>query len=457
MLCVCTNNNCTNAAFPPLGIPDSSYKCITDCKRSIDVPVMNNRKQPPTENLDKSRDGDYNYQDKDDTNSTDESKTLPLFREPDANKLYLPTLVQMKCRGMLHLSSKKNTFPSCKGIANGLETVREYPPMQPIAAFRSFTQAMNINVDDHHHSSPGFGDTVPQDRNSQGNEKPKEKLNLPLIVDDKWDEMKSSMQQETSLDLNKFGSIRSDMKMYGTSSAYLLVLRPYSEFSQTISKHSDTYTAVDVDNKEDVKPKPQTAADDDANEDRHNDAHIPIPKQSIIYAITPVNEFGVTKRHVNVNNKGDGMTCSSSTTKLGFVEIHMASIGQEDEIDENQNASPRTNRANGIGIEEGKSYTKDTKQQQEQGQPKPSPTAIGLPPSRQQIKDFWIKFNEASNKIQNQMVFNAKFLKNELENDFISRTFVASEKVKLNCEKNLVRMKKNLVDTYNFLADISKD
>jgi hypothetical protein len=135
----------------------------------------------------------------------------------------------------------------------------------------------------------------------------------------------------------------------------------------------------------------------------------------------------------------------------------MASIGQEDEIDENQNASPRTNRANGIGIEEGKSYTKDTKQQQEQGQPKPSPTAIGLPPSRQQIKDFWIKFNEASNKIQNQMVFNAKFLKNELENDFISRTFVASEKVKLNCEKNLVRMKKNLVDTYNFLADISKD
>jgi len=50
------------------------------------------------------------------------------------------------------------------------------------------------------------------------------------------------------------------------------------------------------------------------------------------------------------------------------------------------------------------------------------------------------------------MYENAKFIKEELENDFVSRTFKASQKVAGNCKKNLGRMQKTGEDIINFFS-----
>jgi hypothetical protein len=55
------------------------------------------------------------------------------------------------------------------------------------------------------------------------------------------------------------------------------------------------------------------------------------------------------------------------------------------------------------------------------------------------------------------MMQNANLVREELENDFVNRTFQASQKVAGSFEKNLVRMKKTLEDTVNFLSGAGKD
>lgn len=434
---------------------------------------MGNRRQAPSEDgvdntlVDKQNDSPHEKGRKNPSNSNNprDRQTLPLFREPNANQLYRPTLVHMKCRGVLNISSKKNNLPTCEGIANGLETVREYPPMQPKAALHSFAHTMNVHLDDHN-VLPGFGDKPTSNRGQmkKGNEQAKEQVNLPIIVDDKWDDMKSSIQEESSFDLNKFGSIKSDMKMYGTSSAYLLVLRPYADFNHTVSPQQNDSTP-------DEKKHPKDADHTHTPDVEHGKTghlhteDLPIPNKSIIYAVNPVNEFGLTKRRVNVKNDGHAMTCTSSTVKVGILEIHMASIGQEDVMDEKDNSNVSTsrsrhgtNRAHGVEEDEGgEEKLLGASQEETTVFPIPGPTNAVTFPSFQETKEIFTKFSDASKKVHNSMTFNAKFLKNELENDFLRRTWAASEKVMLNCEKNVVRMKKTLVDAYKFLSDLSRD
>ena len=379
---------------------------------------MTNRKRPTIKHADGS-----------DNSPLPEQRSV----EIDENKLYRPTLLKMQCRGIFQLPAKGKSLPSCKGISSGLETVKEYYPMYPGVALHNFkgqTSFYNPDTDD---DDSGFGG----DPENQKKEDGKQTMNLPHVVDSKWESMKENIQEETSLDLKKQVATKSNMKMYGTSSAYLLVLRPYLGNPQIIEKHNGEQLDKEI--------KPSQVSAGDSSKDAS------ISSKSIVYAIHPVNEFGVTNRILKVDNDSSNMSCSSTTVKLGVLEIHMSSIGEDNEMDDEEDRN--TTAETEISAKGGKNNAEDMKMKKKRAldQEGFSPSALGLGmPTLQGTKDFMIKFDKASDKIQSQMYFNATFLKNELKNDFIIRTIAASEKIVLNFEKNLGRMKKTLVDTYNF-------
>jgi hypothetical protein len=447
--------------------------------------------------------GDQN--DNDSNRNADASNSnASLFRAPDENQLYRPTMVHMKCRGMLHLSSKKHSLPSCDGIANGLETIKEYPPMKPHAVYQLFAHNKsfyhpadeeyadgdgngNGNGNRRADPAPGFGANSPYPQRDTRKLK-QQPPQLPLIVDDKWDEMKENVEMETSLDMKKFDSdqVRTDMKMYGTSSAYLLVLRPYTiinhDANANLDANKNSYPSETSHDENEKYRNSNTNVNTNINEEQTPQQHQqrPIPPKSIIYAITPSNEFGITKRKLHVRKKGydyDGISCSSTTVKLGILEIHMASIGKEQIVEDHRsrkksrsrNASDRKGSNNqddadsdieqieDVGsIEDGVVPVRDASTDIDDETTIRLPSAIPIP-TIPQTKEFLMKCNKASDKIQNQMKLNAKFLKDELGNDFVNRTFHASAKVTASCEKNLGRMKKTLLDVYKFISDISRD
>ena len=191
--------------------------------------------------------------------SKDTKERPNIFREPNENELYQPSVIHLKCRGRLHLASPTNSLPICKGIADRLETVREYPPMKPHQALHTFTKHTSFyhpDPDDESAYEAGFGDYPKPSKSTSTtththNQKKKktEHVNLPHVVDTKWQEMKETLQEQTSIDLSKLSTTKLDMKLYGTSSAYLLVLRPYSDLNKAVdidATNDDTRVRVRV-------------------------------------------------------------------------------------------------------------------------------------------------------------------------------------------------------------------
>ena len=360
----------------------------------------------------------------------------PVFRRPNQNQLYRPTVVQLKCRGNLQLSSPTNNLPICKGIANRLETIREYPPMKPQAALHAFTQQTSFyhpDADDSYQG--GFGSQLGRDNpnrdHNRKKRKTKEMVYLPHVVDTKWFEMKQTLQEQSSIDISKLSATESKMNMYGTSNTYLLVLRPYhSNLNGNVNENSTQTEPASA------PPQQGKRVHPDLNS---TDAHL--PRKSIVYAINPVNEFGVAKREVF--SQESELSCESTTVKIGFVEIHMASLKEKRDHDETSKASSSRSRMNN------KISDNDN---DEDMMTEPKPTSLSLPniPTMQQMEDFLTRYNKVSERIQHQMYQNANFIKKELENDFLNRTYSASQ-------KNLSRMKKTLADAYKFLSDFRKD
>lgn len=400
------------------------------------------------------------------------SKSEPLFssentpvQAPNENELYRPSLVHLRCRGALRLTSAKHNV-ICDGISSHLETIREYPPMKPRAALHTFKNQTSFyhppdgDSDDSYQASFGgekeeSGHTNDRRiRNHRTHAVPRQhkKIDLPVVVDTKWTEMKDTLQEQTGVDLTKLDTTHSEMTLYGTSSAYFLVLRPYAEINKAIaqSMKDETIKTDEVSKENEILHKVKgisAQAEDD----------LPIPPKSHIYAVNPVNELGVAKR--KVSSKENGLACTSTTVKLGILEIHMASlekvteVGPEEEKSRSNSvddSSPSSSRARPKS-ETGKGSKPMVEEEEER-------SSIELPlPSLQQMKKFLKKVDDAAEKIQNQMYQNANFVKNELENDFVNRTFQASQKVAGSFEKNLVRMKKTLEDTIKFLSDVGKD
>jgi len=394
------------------------------------------------------------------------SENAPV-QAPNENEVYRPSLVHLRCRGALRLTSTKHDV-ICDGISSHLETIREYPPMKPHAALHTFKNQTSFyhppggDSDDSYQAS--FGGEMEESGNTSGRRirnhkthavpRKDKKIDLPVVVDTKWTEMKDNLQEQTGVDLTKLDTTHSEMTLYGTSSAYFLVLRPYSEINKAIAESMKDETI-------------QTDEESKENENLHEikgilgqvqDDLLPIPPKSHIYAVNPVNELGVAKR--KVSSKENGLACTSTTVKLGILEIHMASLEKVTEVGPEEvksrpnsvdDSSPSSNRARpNSEIDKG---SKPMVEEEEE-----SSSSIKLPlPSLQQMQKFLKKVDHASEKIQNQMYQNANLVKNELENDFVNRTFRASQKVAGSFEKNLVRMKKTLEDTIKFLSDVGKD
>lgn len=402
---------------------------------------------------------------------------------PNENELYRPTLLYLKCRGALRLSSPEHKAV-CKGLPNRLETIREYPPMKPRQALHAFQHQISMyNPDDDRQEANdslfqagfgGYGDDQEFDgenKNRKGRSSSsllaqhqrrkrssmnakqasqQQQQRLPHVVDEKWDEMRKTLQEQTSVDLSKLDKTESEMTMYGTSSVYFLVLKPYSEINAAIIKSVNQNQEGKVQPQQQQNPQEQldksSSRDKTANKESANSSL----NKSFIYAINPVNELGISKR--KISSLDDGIVCSSTTVKLGILEIHMASLGEEDQ-DEKDTSSSTTAATNAKTT---KATTQSSLENDTEVSKSSLPSTMGMDvPSLQDMQRFIDKVDKFGDRLLDQMYQNAKFIKNEVENDFLNRTWKASEKIVGSFEKNLIRMKKNLVDTIKFFTDSS--
>jgi hypothetical protein len=344
---------------------------------------------------------------------------------PDPNKLYRASLHRVKCQGAFyvkkHLSLGRSSV-LCKGIQSRFETIHEYPPMKPAAALQTFRRSTSPLDDE---------DLFQHDKSESQNENDI----MPHVIDSKWTELKNTMKEHSNLKVEKLDKvIESDATFYGTSNCYFLSLKPYYD-SHGRNVHHGTYES-----NESIRWKAHQASksyrtingesilkDIDNNPDSNDeqkDNHI--PEKSIIYAIAPKSEFGLAKRLIN--NKDEGLACSSTTIKLGILEIHMASFQEYQEVLESSQSTPMD-----------KSQMTESRDLRKE--------------SQIQSMDFLHRFENMSNKIQSQMYKNLNLIKEELENDFFNRTVKGAQTVVGNFHKTALRMKKTATDIINFFND----
>lgn len=343
---------------------------------------------------------------------------------PDPNKLYRASLHRVKCQGAFYVKKHPSLGRSsvlCKGIQSRFETIHEYPPMKPSAALQTFRRSTSPLDDD---------DLFQHDKSENQNENDI----MPHVIDPKWNELMDTMKEHSNLKVEKLDKVvESDAAFYGTSNCYFLSLKPYYD-SNGHNVHRGTY-----DSHESIRWKAHQASksyrtingesilkDIDSNpnaKDEQKDNHI--PEKSIIYAIAPKSEFGLAKRLVK--NKDDGLACSSTTIKLGILEIHMASFQEYQEVLENQSTPMDESQ-----MTESRNLSKES----------PIESA-----------DFFHRFESMSNKIQSHMYKNLNLIKEELENDFFNRTVKGAQTVAGNFHKTALRMKKTAIDIINFFND----
>jgi hypothetical protein len=342
---------------------------------------------------------------------------------------------------------------------------------------------------------------------------------LPLIVDKQWDRLKSELDKKSDVDMSQFNSNQPQQSLssstnknkhhlnfLGTTDVYLLVLRPFGNElnsedngndserkvqhsstslkpSSSTSTNTDTNTKTStktspfqlplnpfpdqrtplhtipkrkIDNDKDAKKQHEEEGDDmtdimgsENNKKNKNDT------QSIIYAVAPVNKMGVSKRQVK---DGKGLSCSSKTIKLGILEIHMSTFedGIADEA-EVKNTSMRTgldNESNDIQMKD----NNDGKHNDDDDDTVDSSTIMGTMSSNwDQGKQLYDKLEKMEEKIYNSMKQNAKIIKKEFENDFINRSFKASEKIVGNFGKTMYRMEKAANDLWKMFSDDDND
>ena len=375
--------------------------------------------------------------------SPSEEKVETIKNIVNHDEVYTPFLAKMKCRGNLQIESP-NHLPKCHGISRNIEVLQYYPPMKASQALSTFKNQTSFYHSDDDDNVEGFGGSS----RTQSNIKSHPTLaankdaidNYPHVVDKKWKEMKETLEEQTAVNLSKLDTTNSEMKMYGTSSAYMLMLRPQSEHDKKFVSSTEFEKAFLGQN--DVKQQTNLNEIDDANAQTELSS-----KSSILYAVNPVNELGVAKRLVKSTEHG--VACTSTTVKIGVLEIHMASLEEIREVDETDSQASKENTSS----RDRKYGTTAEGENVEIEKRKP---LITLPTFQETIK-FVEKVDKASDKILHHMIQNAAFVKNELNNDFVNRTAKASEKVVDSFEKNLVRMKKTLIETYKFFSDNGRD
>jgi len=406
-------------------------------------------------------------------------------------------------------------IPKCYGLESRLRPIREYPPMKPHAALQTFKNKTsffhpgedddddeddinnNNNRNRNRNDYNSFGGSRSDRRkinkqNKKEKEELKTKMKLPLIVDTKWDELKKDLSDRSNVDVSKFEATSTqrlgNMDFYGSTDVYLLLLRSdnanadgdtvkhvnrhHSSSSSSkkqqhvkvnpmnlpLSPYPDSRTPNPRNNRppsNDVSSKQQrqkTYYDEKQQMDNNDIESLETMTQNIMedepnnnhiaYAITPVNTFGVSSREIS---DGEGFGCSSTTVKLGILEIHTASFNEHVEIMENENEEMDDSE------DKVKKYSKKglLKKQKEENNDDDERFIVSL----DQLKSYYFKVENMGTKIQNSMIQNAKFVKGELENDFMDRTIHGSEKVVNSFGKTLKRMEKVAYDIYKLWTD----
>ncbi|GFH45572.1 predicted protein [Chaetoceros tenuissimus] len=357
------------------------------------------------------------------------------------DEVYTPFLAKMKCRGNLQIESP-NHFPKCHGISRKIEVLQYYPPMKASQALSTFKNQTSFyhSDDDENEGFGGSPRTQSKIKSHPTLAANKDSIdNYPHVVDKKWKEMKETLEEQTAVNLSKLDTTNSEMKMYGTSSAYMLMLRPQSEHDKKFVSPTEFEKAF-------LGQKDVTQMNLNGTDDAKAQTEL-TSKSSILYAVNPVNELGVAKRLVKSTEHG--VACTSTTIKIGVLEIHLASLEEIREVDDTETQASKDTTS----LRDKKYGTTAEGENVKIERRKP---IITLPTFQETIK-FVEKVDKASDKILHHMVQNATFVKNELNNDFVNRTAKASEKVVDSFEKNLVRMKKTLIETYKFFSDIGRD
>lgn len=334
----------------------------------------------------------------------------------------------------------------------------------------------------------------------------KKQQNLPYIVDTKWDELKKELneREDVDVDISNFNissspenANKNNMKFIGTTDVYMLVLRPNVDgtstgmegmngyggnstnsnsssgiqhhktikpsskekspfelplnpfpdkrtpmYNSSASDHNNKKNKQQHDNKKDHGDKSDNEKNNNGSSSSSNSSQYP---SSIVYALTPVNKFGVSVREAK--DKHGISSCSATTVKLGILEIHMTSI--EDEIEKNDDTNEDKNKA--FKPTMNKDQNQDNSKNDNGDESLSVMTSIKSTIS--QSKTYLDKLDKVSDKIQGSMVQNAKFIKSELENDFLNRTIKASEKIVGNFGKTMTRIEKTVVDVYRWWAD----
>lgn len=358
---------------------------------------------------------------KDENSNPNKTKTV----RPDPNKLYRASLHRVKCQGAFYVKKHPSLGRSsvlCKGIQSRFETIHEYPPMRPAAALQTFQRS----------SSPFDEELRFQYDKAQT---PNENDILPHVIDSKWKELMNTMKDNSNVKTDKLDQVvESDANFYGTSNCYFLSLKPYYDHNGRNVHHVTDESHESIRRKANQASKSYSTINGESilkDIDRHynhkeeqqkdNQTH----EKSIIYAIAPKSEFGVAKRRVK--NKDEGLACSSTTIKLGILEIHMASFEEYQEVLENDSTQTDTSQ-----MRDSQKVTKDA-------------SIVSL--------DFLHRFENMSNKIQSHMYKNMILVKEELENDFFNRTMKGAQMVVGNFHKTALRMKKTATDIMRFFND----
>jgi len=416
----------------------------------------------------------------------------------DANRF-----INSSSRSIADMERIKSSLPKCYGIQSRVQPVREYPPMKPHAALHTFTSQTSF----YHPDSGGGGGRMDQYYNSNsankttssfggrgksqnGKEnKEAEQPKLPLIVDTKWDELKEQLSERSSdLDVSKFYSESSSslqdgdtMNFRGSTDVYLLVLRSAHGLDPAVgpgtgraaggagirhhptlfrpppwlSPYPDERTPNPWNNRN-SPPPPQdkksnqsvasSTKNDDDQKERKDDANessdntIDNQNQLIVYAVTPINAIGVSSREVK---DGKGMACSSTTVKLGPLEVHMANFVEEIEVYDDDDDVRDSNQREGLS----RAITGQDDLSDRNG------TIDSIMANLQKGKQYLDKVEKVSDKIQKSMVQNAEFIRKELQNDFMNRSIAASEKIVGNFGKTLKQMEKLAVDIWKMWTD----
>jgi len=294
---------------------------------------------------------------------------------------------------------------------------------------------------------------------------------LPHIIDPKWIELQAHLNEEeeggggrsTSSSSSAVQTIlppRSRMDFYGSTEVGVLLLRPYQQihhhprsgiYPTSPSPHQQQQS------KSPSQPPPSSSSSQPpkipVSSEQYSDTELDETtlSESIVYAISPENTFGLSMREMNEDNEEYGTTTGGtwSTVKVGMVEVSLASrhegvfVDEDEEEDKQQQGGGRR--------------TIDGKSSAPSSSPMTEEQAVVPTSLTEKAEGYYDKVTIMGGKLGKSMSLNVEFIKNELQDDFLARSVVGGEKVVQSFGKHLGRMEKLAGDVYDFLKDSSGD